>query len=68
MALAKEHGVPAASVGCVLSRQRTGMRPEEMTCALPAAQLDSLVSTIEETAAIDATVGRYAAADARRFA
>ncbi|MDQ2726824.1 MAG: DUF169 domain-containing protein, partial [Actinomycetota bacterium] len=68
VALAKEQGVPAASVGCALSRQRTGMRPEEMTCALPAGRLDSIVADIERTAAIDATVGRYAAEDARRFA
>lgn len=68
VAMAKEHGVPAASVGCALSRQRTGMRPEEMTCALPATQLDLIVAAVEDTAAIDATVGRYAADDARRFA
>ncbi len=67
VAMAKEQGVPAASVGCALSRQRTGMRPEEMTCALPAASLESIVVAIEKTAAIDATVGRYAAEDARRF-
>ena len=68
VALAKEHGVAAASVGCALSRQRTGMSPEEMTCALPATQLDSIVAALEETSEIDATVGRYAAEDARRFA
>jgi uncharacterized protein (DUF169 family) len=67
VALAKEHGVPAASVGCALSRQRTGMGPEEMTCALPAKQLDSIVAAIEKTSGIDAAVGRYAAEDARRF-
>jgi uncharacterized protein (DUF169 family) len=68
VALAKERGIPAASVGCALSRQRTGMRPEEMTCALPAADLASIVAAIEATAAIDATVARYAAQDAARFA
>jgi uncharacterized protein (DUF169 family) len=68
VAMAKEHGVPAASVGCALSRQRTGMSPEEMTCALPAVKLDSIVAAIEKTSGIDATVGRYAAEDARRFA
>ena len=31
VALAKEHGEVAASVGCALSRARTGMRPDEMT-------------------------------------
>ena len=39
VAIAKEEGVPAASVGCALSRVRTGMPPTEMTCALPASQL-----------------------------
>jgi len=68
VALAKEQGVPAASVGCALSRQRTGMGPDQMTCALPAPQLDSIVAAIEKTSGIDATVGRYAAEDARRFA
>lgn len=67
VALAKQRGVAAASVGCALSRQRTGMRPEEMTCALPAAHLESIVAAVEETAAVDAAVGRYAAEDARRF-
>jgi hypothetical protein len=36
IALAAEHGEVAASVGCALSRARTGMRADEMTCALPA--------------------------------
>ena len=39
VAVAKEEGVPAASVGCALSRVRTGMPPTEMTCAIPASQL-----------------------------
>jgi len=34
VAMAKE-GRAAASVGCALSRARTGMKPEEMTVALP---------------------------------
>jgi uncharacterized protein (DUF169 family) len=68
VALAKEQGIPAASVGCALSRQRTGMRPDEMSCALPAAQLGSIVAAVEKAAGIDAAVGRYAAEDARRFA
>ena len=68
VAMAKEQGVPAASVGCALSRQRTGMRPEEMTCALPAGQLDTMVEAIEKTSGIDGVVAGYAAEDARRFA
>jgi hypothetical protein len=43
------------------------MGPEEMTCALPAKQLDSIVAALEKTSGIDATVGPYAAEDARRF-
>ncbi|MDA8295764.1 MAG: DUF169 domain-containing protein [Actinomycetota bacterium] len=62
-----ERGTPAASVGCALSRSRTGMRPEEMTCALPAARLAEAVEAIEQTAAVDSGVARYAASDARRF-
>ncbi|MGH9083280.1 MAG: DUF169 domain-containing protein [Acidimicrobiales bacterium] len=68
VALAKERGIPAASVGCALSRQRTGMRPEEMTCAFPAGQLGAIVDAIERTSVIDGVVARYAAEDARRFA
>ncbi|HET9092775.1 MAG TPA: DUF169 domain-containing protein [Acidimicrobiales bacterium] len=67
VALAKEHGRPAASVGCALSRARTGMRAEEMTCALPAGRLAGLVEAIEQTATTDSVVARYAAEDARRF-
>ena len=67
VALAKEQQVPAASVGCALSRARTGMRADEMTCALPAARLGELVDQVEATAALDLAMARYAADDARRF-
>ena len=67
VAVAKNTGVPAASVGCALSRARTGMRPEEMTCALPASTLPEIVDQIEATAAVDAVVAKYAAEDAARF-
>ncbi len=62
-----ERGIPAASVGCALSRARTGMRAEEMTCALPAAGLGEAVEAIEHSAAVDSEVAHYAASDARRF-
>lgn len=68
VALAKEHGRPAASVGCALSRARTGMGAHEMTCALPGSRLEEIVAAVEEAGAVDATVARYAAADADRFA
>ena len=69
VALAKDQQVPAASVGCALSRARTGNDPDEMTCgALPTGRLGEIVGLIEKAADIDTTVARYAATDARRFA
>lgn len=67
VAIAKEEGLPAASVGCALSRVRTGMPPTEMTCALPAEQLAEIVASIRRHAEADGLVARYAAEDARRF-
>jgi uncharacterized protein (DUF169 family) len=68
VAIAKERGEAAASVGCQLSRVRTGMANDEMTCALPAAQLAEVVARLRRTAAADRAVAAYAAEDARRFA
>ena len=67
IAIAKEERVPAASVGCALSRVRTGMPPTEMTCALPASQLPEILDSIKRHADADTTVAQYAAEDARRF-
>ncbi len=67
VALAAEQQVAAASVGCALSRARTGMTADEMSVALPAGQLAASVSAIESTAEVDTVVARYAAQDARRF-
>jgi uncharacterized protein (DUF169 family) len=67
VAIAKEHNKLAASVGCMLSRVRTGMPNNEMTCAIPAGQLPQVVDRLAATAKVDATVGRYAAEDSRRF-
>jgi uncharacterized protein (DUF169 family) len=67
VAIAKEEGVPAASVGCALSRARTGMKAEEMTCVLPGAHLADTVSRIEAAADLDRTMARYASTDLRRF-
>ena len=68
VAIAKEQQRPAASVGCALSRARTGMSAHELTCALPGSRLEEIISAIESAASIDATVARYAAADSQRFA
>jgi len=67
VALAKEHGEAAASVGCALSRARTGMRADEMTFAFPAGKLAEVVDAVERTSAVDTVVAKYAAEDARRF-
>jgi uncharacterized protein (DUF169 family) len=67
IAIAKESGEIAASVGCTLSRSRTGMRADELTCALPAPRLGEIVGAIEAAAELDRAMARYASADAQRF-
>lgn len=67
VAVAKEQGVAAASVGCALSRARTGMQPHEMTCAIPAAALAEVAHSVQIAAEVDGAVAKYAAKDARRF-
>jgi uncharacterized protein (DUF169 family) len=67
VAIAKEQGEPAASVGCALSRVRTGMNVAEMTMAIPGPRLEEFVDSLARTAAVDGVVARYAADDARRF-
>ncbi len=67
IALAKEEQVPAASVGCALSRVRTGMGSHEMTCALPGARLGEMVEAIEGAVSLNRSMMRYAGEDARRF-
>ena len=47
VAIAKESGAPAASVGCILSRTRTGMPSTESTCALPGPALADIVERVE---------------------
>jgi uncharacterized protein (DUF169 family) len=68
VALAKEKGEVATSLGCTLSRTRTGMPSDEMTCAIPASRLAEVVAKVEATARIDAVAESYAAADVQRFA
>jgi uncharacterized protein (DUF169 family) len=65
--MAKEHDAVAVSVGCMLSRVRTGMSNNEMTCAIPAARLSEVVGLLKQTAAADNAVAAYASRDAARF-
>ncbi|MGH2759923.1 MAG: DUF169 domain-containing protein [Actinomycetota bacterium] len=66
--IAAEQGRVAASVGCALSRVRTGMKPHEMTCAIPADELEGFVGALRRTVGADSTVATYAGEDKRRFA
>ncbi len=68
IAIAKERGVPAISLGCMLSRIRTSMPPSEFTCALPYSSISDLVTRIASTAEVESAVARFAAADTARFA
>ena len=61
-------GEVAASVGCALSRVRTGMKPDEMTCAIPAAKLEEVIASLRSTVGADSAVATYAGEDKRRFA
>ncbi|HKP13779.1 MAG TPA: DUF169 domain-containing protein [Blastocatellia bacterium] len=65
--MAKEHNAVAVSVGCMLSRVRTGMSNNEMTCAIPAARLAEVVGLLKKTAVADNAVAAYASKDAARF-
>jgi uncharacterized protein (DUF169 family) len=67
VAIAKERGEVAASVGCALSRVRTGMPAREMTCAIPGAQLGDVLDALATTTVADSAVATYALEDARRF-
>jgi uncharacterized protein (DUF169 family) len=67
VALAKEHDEVAASLGCTLSRTRTGQPDDEMTCAVPGGRLAEVVRRVRETAGIDAVAESYATADIARF-
>jgi uncharacterized protein (DUF169 family) len=67
IAMAKEQAAVAVSVGCMLSRVRTGLPHSEMTCAIPGGRLAEVVQRIKTTVAIDASVANYASEDAQRF-
>jgi uncharacterized protein (DUF169 family) len=65
--IAQKEGAVAVSSGCMLSRVRTGMSNNEVTCALPAAKLGDLVARLKRAQAADMKVAAYAAEDAKRF-
>lgn len=65
--MAKEQNAVAVSVGCMLSRVRTGMSNNEMTCAIPAGRVAEVVNLLKRTAVADNAVAAYASKDAARF-
>lgn len=67
IAIAREQEKVALSVGCMLSRVRTGMPNTEMTCAIPGSRLAEVAQQIKTTAVVDGTVANYASEDSRRF-
>lgn len=67
IAIAKEQNEVALSVGCMLSRVRTGMPNTEMTCAIPATRLGEVVERLRQTCKADTAVATYAAEDSSRF-
>jgi uncharacterized protein (DUF169 family) len=67
IAIAKESGEIAVSVGCMLSRVRTGMSNNEVTCAIPASRVSALIARLRAARAADNAVAAYAAEDSKRF-
>ena len=65
--IAKESGEIAVSVGCMLSRVRTGMSNNEVTCAIPASRVSLLIERLRAARAADNAVAAYAAEDSKRF-
>jgi uncharacterized protein (DUF169 family) len=59
-------GSIAVSPGCAVSRVRTGLPADELTCALPARELAGIVARLERSLAADAAVSAYADADIRQ--
>jgi uncharacterized protein (DUF169 family) len=65
--MAKEQNAIAVSVGCMLSRVRTGMANSEMTCAIPASRLAEVIGFLRKASGADLAVAAYASMDAQRF-
>jgi uncharacterized protein (DUF169 family) len=64
---AAERGVIAASMGCALSRARTGMRDDELTVAVPGHRIEELAQALQPVTRADEAVVGYAVADMARF-
>jgi uncharacterized protein (DUF169 family) len=60
-------GQAALSMGCALSRERTGMPAGELTCAIPASDIEAIIERLHAVVAADEAVQSYAIADRSRF-
>jgi uncharacterized protein (DUF169 family) len=67
IAIAKEIGEIAVSLGCMLSRVRTGMSNNEVTCAIPTRHVSALIERLRAARAAADAVAAYAAEDSKRF-
>jgi hypothetical protein len=52
----------------MLSRVRTGMSNNEVTCAVPASRVSQLIERLRAARAADNAVAAYAVEDSKRFA
>jgi len=59
-------GQVAVSPGCAVSRTRTNLPEDELTCAIPASELKSLIERLETSTAADRAASEFAAADTER--
>jgi uncharacterized protein (DUF169 family) len=64
---AADDGVIAASMGCALSRARTGMGDDELTVAVPGHRVEELITALRRVTTADNAVVGYAVADLARF-
>ncbi len=64
---AADAGVIAASMGCALSRARTGMGDDELTVAVPGHRVAELADALQAVRRADDAVAVYAEADLARF-
>lgn len=67
ISVAKERSHIAVSVGCMLSRIRTGIPNTEMTCAIPGGRLHEVVKRLRAACSADKAVASYASDDSKRF-
>ena len=66
--IANEQNQVVMSTGCMLSRIRTGMSPNEMTCAIPGNRIEEVIEKLKAGREANSAVGAYANHDMRRFA